>query len=360
MARKVVVGVGTTKGAFLYTSDEGRKDWKMTGPHLPGWEVYSLFSDNRRNNRLFAGTSHYVYGPTIRYSDDFGENWTQVESTPAYGDESGFKLKRIWQIAKQSDDAPDTLYAGAEEAGLFVSRDGGDNWTELSGLTSHPTRPHWFPGNGGLCLHTVLVDPKNADRIWVGISAVGCLRSDDEGKNWQVCNKGLPELVTETPAPEIGRCVHKMVADPNDNNTLYMQYHGGVFRTNDGANTWHRIEQGLPSNFGFPMGISARGHLFVVPLRSDEQRYVMGGDLKVFRSTDKGESWEPRGNEIQGPQYVGVLRDGLDVDKLDPAGIYFGTTMGDVYASVDGGDSWQALPGKFSRITCVKSWVTGQ
>lgn len=371
MARKVMVLVGTVKGAFFFESDENRRDWCMTGPHLHGWEVYSLRGDARGGRqRLLAGTSHFVYGPTIRYSDDLGDTWTQVVEGPKYGEESGFKLNRIWQIVQGAASEPNTLYAGVDVAGLFVSRDAGLSWSEVSGLTQHPSRPKWFPGNGGLCCHTILVHPTNPKRIWVGISAVGCLRTDDGGATWKMCNEGLPTVVTdELPEEirnfmkgmeemmEISRCVHKMMLDPANPDTLYMQFHGGVLKSTNAGDSWQRIESGLPGNFGFPMGISSRGDLYIVPLE-EQSRTAFDGNLRVYRSTDHGESWHAVGAGLpDAPQYVGVLRDALDVDPLDPAGIYFGTTSGEVFYSADSGDRWGRLPGQFPRITTIKTWV---
>lgn len=358
MAEGVVLLVGTTKGAFFFYSDAARRDWRMTGPHMGGWEVYSLLGDSRHGQRVWAGTASYVYGATIRVSENWGETWRQIENGPRYSKESGFTLKRIWQIVPGHPSEPDTLYAGVEEAGLFVSRDRGETWEELSGLTSHPTRPGWAPGNGGLCLHSILIDPTNPRRIWVAASAVGVFRSDDGGISWRVCNDGLPAVVTGMPYPEVGRCVHKVVLDPNNANTLYMQFHGGVFKSTDGADSWRPIETGLPGNFGFPIVVTPSGDLFVIPLHSDGERYLIDGRLRVWRSRDRGESWHPleRGLPEQ-PHYVGVLRDAMAVDTLEPAGIYFGTNMGELFYSPDEGESWRRLPGQFPRITTVKTWV---
>lgn len=360
---KVIVLVGTTKGAFFFHSDGDRKSWEMTGPHLDGWEIYSLCGvsgdgNGRGSDRIFAGTSHFVYGPTIRVSDDLGENWTQVEDSPRYTPESGFKLNRIWQIVPGHASEPGRFFAGLDEAGLFTSRDGGVHWEEVTALTRHPTREEWAPGNGGLCLHTILVDPSNAARLWVGISAVGVFRTDDGGASWKVCNNGLPEVLTGVRTTEVGRCVHKIVLDPKDPNTLYLQFHGGVFKSNDAADSWQAIETGLPSNFGFPMGVTAEGDLFVIPLESDMQRHVKNGQLRVYRSRDGGESWSDSSTGLpEQPHYVGVLRDALAVDSLEPAGIYFGTSMGEVFYSSDSGESWSRLPGQFPRITSIKTWV---
>ncbi len=364
-AGKVTVLVGTTRGAFFYHSDADRKNWEMTGPHLDGWEIYSLCglndsngNGNQSNGRIFAGTSHFVYGTTIRVSDDMGETWTQVEASPRYSEDSGFKMNRIWQIVPGHPAQPGTMYAGVDEAGLFASHDGGTTWEEVTGLSRHSTRGEWGPGNGGLCLHTILVDPTNPKRMWIGISAVGVFRTDDGGQNWKVCNNGLPGVPTGVPTQEVGRCVHKIVLDPDNPDTLYCQFHGGVFKSTDAANSWQPIESGLPSNFGFPMGVTNGGDLFVIPLESDMQRHVKNGQLKVYRSQDKGESWAPSGSGLpEQPHYVGVLRDALAVDSMDPAGIYFGTSMGEVFYSPDAGETWDRLPGQFPRITMIKAWV---
>lgn len=355
MASQTTLLVGTTKGAFFFHSDAERREWRMTGPHLPGWEVYSLMGDAR--GRVFAGTSHWVYGPTIRVSDDLGETWEEIPRGPAYSEESGFKLERIWQIVPGHPSQPDTMYAGVEEAGLFVSRDGGETWSELSGLTSHPTRPSWFPGGGGMCLHTILPDPSDPDRLWVGISAVGAFRSDDGGESWQVRNRGLEMVPTGQDDLEVGRCVHKMVLDPADPSTLYMQFHGGVYRSTDRGDSWSRIESGLPGNFGFPMCATRSGALFVVPLESGERRFAKDGRLRVYRSRDGGESWHPTGDGLsESPEFVGVLRDSMCADSHDPGGVYFGTTMGEVFVSADEGERWERLPAQLPRVTSVKVW----
>ena len=358
MANQVIVLVGTTKGAFFFHADERRREWRMTGPHLGGWEVYSLLGDNRHGPRIYAGTGHFVYGATVRVSEDFGTSWTQVEASPSYSKESGFALKRIWQIVPGHSSEPDTLYAGVEEAGLFVSRDRGTSWQEVTGLTQHPTRPGWAPGNGGLCLHTILIDPHNPRRMWVAMSAVGVFRTDDGGDSWKVCNLGLPEVPTGEPYPEIGRCVHKMVLDPQDSNTLYLQFHWGVFKSTDGADSWQPIEQGVPSTFGFPMAVTRAGELFVIPMQSDGERYMKEGHLRVYRSQNRGASWEISGSGLpEYPVYSGVLRDALAVDALEPAGIYFGTGMGELFYSRDSGERWEQIPAQLPRITSVKTWV---
>ena len=358
MSSRVLLFVGTSKGLFVYSADRSRRFWNVEGPYLPGWEVTTLRLDPRRGPRLFAGTTSYPYGATIRVSDDFGESWKQVPAGPAYDGKAGGKLNRIWQIVPGHESEPDTLFAGVDEAGLFVSRDAGETWSPVDALNRHPTRGHWFPGAGGLCLHTILIDRADARRMWVGISAVGVFRSVDGGASWEVRNTGLPPVVTDAPPSELGRCVHRMVLDPERPDTLYQQYHRGVFRSGDGADTWEAIENGLPGNFGFPMAVTAAGHLFVIPLESDEVRMVRDGQLHVFRSSDRGRTWELLGNGLPAADcYVGVLRDAMDVDPLDPAGVYFGTTMGQVFASASNGNSWVQLPGQLPRVLSVRAWV---
>jgi photosystem II stability/assembly factor-like uncharacterized protein len=357
-AGRLVLLIGTVKGAFFYHTDADRKEWKLTGPHLAGWEVYSLCGDSR-NGRIIAGTCSYTYGATLRTTLDLGATWEEVERGPVYTAESGFKLNRIWQISPGHPSQPGTWYAGVEEAGLFVSRDDGRTWTELDGFTRHPTRPQWFPGNGGMCLHTILVDPGNPQRLWVAASAIGVFRSDDGGVSWKTCNHNLPLIATGQPVEtEVGRCVHKMVLDPHRPGVLYQQFHGGVFKSEDAGESWLSIADGLPSNFGFPMAVTAAGDLFIVPLQSDEQRFVPAGALKIYRSRDRGRTWRAlaRGLPRQ-PHVVGVLRDAMAADPLDPAGVYFGTTMGEVYYSADAGEQWNRLPGQFPRITTIKTWM---
>ena len=350
--------IGTVKGVFLYHGDERRTEWPLTGPHVGGWEIFSLCGDSR-NRRMIAGTGHFAHGPTIRISRDLGATWEPVERNPAYPEGSKFELKHIWQIVPGHPTQPGTWYAGVDDAGLFVSRDDAKTWSELSGLTNHPTRPRWTPGFGGLCLHSVLVDPTNARRLWVGISSVGVFRSDDGGETWQLRNEGLhnvaPEFVKDS---DMGRCVHKMVLDPQRAGVLYIQYHGGVFKSENAADSWTRISAGLPHDFGFPMAVTQGGDLFIVPLLADDNRVVPDGALKVWRSRDQGRSWRAMTKGLpQKEHFVGVLRDAMSADPLSPAGVYLGTTGGELFYSRDGGESWEKLPASFPRITTLKVWM---
>lgn len=356
-ARKLVLLIGTVKGVFLYHTDERREEWTLTGPHLGGWEIFSLCGDER-NGRILAGTGHFVHGPTIRTSRDFGKTWESVERDPRFAEGAKAELKHIWQIVPGHASEPGTWFAGVDDAALFVSRDDARTWTELTGLTNHPTRPRWMPGFGGLCLHSIVVDPENPRRLWVGISAVGVFRTDDGGETWKLCNNGLHNVAPEViPDPDLGRCVHKMVGDPSRPGVLFMQFHGGVFKSEDAAESWVRISGGLPHDFGFPMAATPRD-LFVVPLLADDNRIVPDGALKVWRSRDRGRTWRAMTSGLpQKEHFVGVLRDAMTSDPLTPSGVYMGTTGGELFYSRDDGENWERLPASFPRITTLKTWL---
>lgn len=349
---ELMVLVGTEKGAFVASRADGSSGaWRTSGPYLAGWEVSALTLVQNGAPRLIAGTTHYVYGATIRSSDDLGLSWREEAGSPRYDEERGFKMRRIWTIDAT---LPDALLAGVDEAGLFISGDEGKTWRELRGLTDHPTRPKWSPGNGGLCLHTIVRDPSNDQRIWVAISAVGVFRSDDGGETWALKTAGLPPVATGGDGAGIDRCVHRIALDPGSTDTLYMQFHGGVFRSIDAADSWHAIETGLPSNFGFPVVATRPQELFVVPLDSDERRFMPAGRLRVFRSRDGGESWQDASRGLPDePQYVNVLRGAMASDPGNPSGVVFGTTMGQVYATSDAGESWEELPMQLPRVLSV-------
>ncbi len=357
-ARKIVLLIGTVKGVFLYHSDERRTKWKLTGPHLSGWEIFSLCGD-ARNGRIFAGTVSFEHGSTIQTSRDFGETWEGVKRDPKFPKGAKAELKHIWQIVPGHPSEPGTWYAGVDDAALFVSRDDGDTWSELKGLTNHPTRPRWMPGFGGLCLHSVVVDPTNAQRLWVGISAVGVFRSDDTGKSWKLCNEGLPNIAPDfIKDSDMGRCVHKLVLDPVRPGVLHLQYHGGVFTSENAGDSWTRISAGLPHDFGFPMAVTPRRDLFVVPLLADNNRVVPDGALKVWRNRGAGRTWRAMTNGLpQKDHFVGVLRDAMTSDPFTPAGIYLGTTGGELFYSKNDGDTWEKLPASFPRITTIKVWL---
>jgi hypothetical protein len=347
MANKITLFVGTNKGLFTYESED-RKKWELRDPFLPGWEVSSLLTSQ---DSLMVGTSHFVYGATIRVSNDGGETFIQSEGSPRYTDNK-YAVNRIWQLVRH----PKTkvLYAGVDEAGLFKSTDDGKTWEEVTGLTQHETRPLWQPGAGGLCLHTIIFDPINEERMWVAMSAVGVFRTDDGGKTWQVKPKGIDFIVTDEKPSEVGRCIHKMVLHPKDSNKLFIQYHGGVYKTENAGDDWTSIETGLPSNFGFPMVMTKNEKLHVIPLNSDQFRTSAEGKLRVYTFDETTQSWQDdsAGLKSEG-HYSGVLRDAMTVDNQDEPGVYFGTTGGEVFARV-GDNSWQRLPGTLPRIMTLR------
>lgn len=357
---RVLLMVGTRKGAFFLWSDESREDWRLEGPHFKGWDVGPIQMDRRSDPAIWAGVSHFVYGAHLQVSRDLGETWKQIEHGPRYEESSGHKLNRIWCIEPGPPEEPDLLYVGVDEAGLFVSADQGEHWRGVDALNDHPTRGEWSPGLGGLCLHRILIDPLNSNRMWVAISAVGVFRSDDRGASWQACNKGAPIVAKGKEFEHIGSCVHSLVQAGNVPDLLYQQNHQGVFRSLDGADSWQRIENGLPATFGFPMELDPNDSntLYTIPLESDEYRLPIEGRLAVFRSRDAGDSWYAMTTGLpQSGFYSGVLRHSLAVDGLGPCGIYFGTTGGQVFYSRDGGEDWQLMPFVLPRIQSVSAFL---
>jgi len=358
---RVAVLAGTQKGAFICWSDAERREWRIDGPMHRGWEVTTLDVDDRDGKpTLWAGVGSEWFGASLHRSDDLGESWSQIESGPAYPADAGRRLERIWTVRPGHPSEPDVLWAGVAQAGLFRSADRGETWSEVPGLNDHPTRSAWSPGAGGLCCHTLLVDPSNPRRLWAGISAVGCFRTDDGGETWSVHNQGIPRAIEDEEHKEVGCCVHKMVLTPNRPDRLFQQNHKGVFRSVDGADSWQRIENGLSTWFGFPMVMDPNepDTLFVVPQESDEYRFPVGGRLTVGRTCDGGESWELLRNGLpSGPTYTGVLRSAMAVDGLPACGVYFGTSGGQIHYSRDRGDSWHTLPCVLPRISSVTTMV---
>lgn len=340
--------IGTDKGGFLATANGSRRDWSIDGPLFKGWKVTASARDE--HGRVLLATSSFVYGAAIQISDDL-TNWRQAEQGPAWPDGSGRKLNQIWTINAEHN----RYYLGVDEAGLFSSDDRGESWQPVDSLNEHPTRSGWQPGAGGLCLHSILIDPTSPDRIWVGISAVGVFRSDDGGRTWSPKNTGVPHVLEDEKHKEIGFCVHGLALDPDNPDVIYRREHVGMFRSTDGGDTWHRIETGLSSWFGFPITVDRNtGTLWCVPLESDEYRVPPNGRLDVFRSTDRGETWQAMSDGLPRQHcWAGVLRGAMDVDELSPCGVYFGTSSGDVYISADAGEHWTKLPATLPRIMSV-------
>lgn len=354
--KTVLLMVGTQKGAFLFRSDEHRRSWQIDGPLMKGWKVNDVQLDLRGAPRMFAAVGSYVYGPTINVSDDLGQSWRQIEKGPSYPADVDSKLKDIWCVVPGIESEPETLYSGVADAGMFVSRDRGESWKEFEGLRGHPTREEWTPGLGGLCCHSILVDPNNSQRIWAGISSVGVFRSDDGGKSWTVKNDGLEIVIPTRQHKDIGSCVHRLVIDPHDSTRLFQQNHKGLFRSTDAGDSWQRIESGIPSNFGFPMVVHPQDSntLFVIPLESDEFRLPMNGQLAVYRSDNAGDSWHDSSEGLPANFYAGIMRQAMAYDTIaDNCGIYFGTSGGQIFYSRDNGNRWEAMDCQLPRINSI-------
>lgn len=353
---KVRVLVGTRKGAFVLTSDGRRQSWQVSGPHFAGWEVYHLKGSPVNPDRIYASQSTGWFGQKIQRSDDGGKTWQAMEGEFTYqgvpgthqwydGTPHPWEFKRIWHLEPSLTD-PDVVYAGAEDAALFRSDDGGRTWHELAGLRSHGSGPHWQPGAGGLCLHTIVLHPSDPKRIFVAISAAGSFRTDDGGQTWRPINRGLKSEYLPDGEAEVGHCVHRIALHPQRPDVLFMQKHWDVMRSDDAGENWYEVSGNLPSDFGFVVDVHAHepDTVYVVPIKSDSEHYPPEGKLRVYRSRTGGNQWEALTQGLpQQDCYVNVLRDAMAVDSLDECGVYFGTTGGQVYASADGGDSWRAI-----------------
>ena len=354
--------VGTMKGAFVLRADAERNDWQVGGPYFPGRAIYAMAYDNRNGrNRLWAAVNSSYWGSYLSSSEDFGKTWTEPETYgvkfPADTDAS---LKQIWQIVSGNNDEPDTLYCGVEPAALFRSDDAGQTWSLVRGLHDHPHRPLWQPGGGGLCLHTVLPDPKNKKRMHIAISTGGVYRTDDGGETWQPRNVGVRAqfLPPEQWYPEFGQCVHKIVSHPSNPNRMFLQNHWGLYRSDDGGDSWNDIANGVPSDFGFALDVdpNAPDSAFIVPLESDEFRCTPEARLRVYRTRNAGDQWEALTNGLpQENAFETVLRDALSTDEQNPTGVYFGTRNGKLFGSRDAGDSWETMEEGLPPIVCVKT-----
>ena len=345
--------VGTRKGAFVLTSDGKRKSWDVSGPHFAGWEIYHVKGSPADPNRLYASQCSGWFGQQVQRSNDGGKSWEPVDNKFTYegvpgthlwydGTPHPWEFKRVWHFEPSLDD-PDTVYAGVEDAAIFNTTDGGKSWSELPGLRGHGSGPKWQPGAGGMCLHTILLDPGNSKRMYIAISAAGAFRTDDTGATWKPINRGLHSQYIPDPAAEVGHCVHRIAMHRSRPNTLFMQKHWDVMRSDNAGDEWHEVSGNLPTDFGFVIDVNTNEPetIYVVPIKSDSEHYVHDGKLRVYRSRTGGNEWEPLTKGL--PQencYVNVLRDAMSVDALDPCGVYFGTTGGQVYGSADAGDSW--------------------
>jgi photosystem II stability/assembly factor-like uncharacterized protein len=384
--------VGTHKGAFVLSADGKRQRWDVSGPHFAGWEIYHVKGSPVDPKRIYASQTSGWFGQVIQRSDDGGKTWHQPgvapgeptktpEGMPGKGESNKFvydtsaetgkpltthqwydgtphpwEFKRVWHLEPSLSD-PDAIYAGVEDAAIFRSTDGGKSWRELAGLRGHSSGPRWQPGAGGMCLHTIIQDPSNPERIYVAISAAGAFRTDDGGQTWKPINRGLRSQYIPEPTAEVGHCVHRIALHRSRPNTLFMQKHWDVMRTDDQGESWREVSGNLPSDFGFVIDVHAHDPetIYVVPIKSDSEHFPPDGRLRVYRSRTGGNEWEPLTEGL--PQqncYVNVLRDAMAVDSLDPCGVYFGTTGGQLYASPDAGDSWKPIARDLPAILSVE------
>ncbi|WP_248354805.1 sialidase family protein [Anaeromyxobacter oryzae] len=383
--------VGTRKGAFLLTSDGTRRRWDVSGPHFAGWEVYHMKGSPADPDRLYASQTSGWFGQIIQRSDDGGRTWHQPGTPPGEstttpdgmpkgesnkfvydtspetgkpltthqhydGSQRPWQFKRVWHLEPSLTD-PDTVYAGVEDAALFRTTDGGRTWHELPGLRGHGTGPRWQPGAGGMCLHTILLDPSDADRMYVAISAAGAFRSDDGGRAWKPINRGLRSEYIPEPTAEVGHCVHRIAMHRSRPNVLFMQKHWDVMRSDDGGESWREVSGNLPSDFGFVIDVHAHEPetIYVVPIKSDSEHFPPEGRLRVYRSRTGGGEWEALTEGLpQRDCYVNVLRDAMAIDALEPCGVYFGTTGGQVYASANAGESWAPIVRDLPAVLSVE------
>ena len=363
----VRVLVGTRKGAFTLESDGKREKWEVNGPHFGGWEIYHLKGSPADPDRLYASQSTGWFGQLIQRSSDGGKTWEPVGNKFVYDGVPGthqwydgtphpWEFKRVWHLEPSLND-PDHVYAGVEDAAIFQTTDGGQNWAEMPGLRGHGSGSKWTPGAGGLGLHTIVIDPSNQKRMFIAISAAGAFRTDDGGTTWKPINQGLRSQHIPDPTAEVGHCVHRIAMHKSRPDTLFMQKHWDVMRTDDAGESWREISGNLPTDFGFVVDVHAHDPetIYVVPIKSDSEHFPPDGKLRVYRSKSGGEEWEALTNGL--PQqncYVNVLRDAMAVDSMDACGVYFGTTGGQVYASKDGGDSWTAIMRDLPAVLSVE------
>ncbi len=351
---KMVLLVGTKKGAFVFTSDRGRKRWKFSGPHLKGREIYNMAYD-RRSGTILASVISNHWGPTVARSKNLGEDWKESKTPPKFPKESGLSVARIWQIKPGFDDEPGVVHAGVEPACLFKSEDGGERWEVNEAMLKQPTRKKWQPGGGGLCLHTIVTAKKRPKRMLIAISAVGTMRTDDAGETWNFKNKHVLTDFLPNKYPEYGTCVHKLALNASTPDVIFQQNHSGVFRSDDAGDDWKDIRGNLPSRFGFPVAVDANEprRVYVAPLEGDFSRIPPDGHFAIWASDKGGREWTRLDGGIPEVSYFTVLRDGMVVDNEDPCGLYFGTTTGQLFASPSQGAGWVKISDGLPPILSV-------
>ncbi|MFN8586340.1 MAG: exo-alpha-sialidase [Candidatus Eisenbacteria bacterium] len=359
---RTVLFVGTVKGLFVLHADARREAWKTAGPFFAGEQVPALALDPR-DGRLYVASQSWHWGTTIRTSDDLGQHWSDpAQGVLRFPEGSGLTMEQVWQLQPGRASEPGVIYAGVAPAALFRSADRGASWEHVRGLQEHPHRDRWMPGFGGLCLHTIVLDPENLDRITVAVSAAGVYRSEDGGRSWQSRNSGIRAEFLPDKHPEFGQCVHKIVQHPRRPATLFLQNHWGLYRSDDAGDSWRDIANGVPSDFGFCMAVHPHDPdvVYIVPLHSDGYRCTPEGRLRVYRTRDGGARWEALARGLpQANAHETVLRDAMCTDTLNPAGVYFGTRSGKVFGSNDGGASWRPLADALPGVLCVRAAYLG-
>lgn len=354
--------VGTMKGLFLFRSNRSRAKWDMAGPYFPGYAVYAAAFDSRAGrHRLWAGPQSMHWGGVLRSSDDFGQTWTNPEEANIkFPAETGAALKQIWQIVPGRDSERDTLYAGVEPAAVFLSRDAGETWSLNEGLWNHPQRARWEPGGGGLCLHTILLDPERLGQIRIAVSTAGMYVTEDGGATWRPSNKGVRAQFLPDKYPEFGQCVHKVVQSRQKPERMFLQNHWGLYRSDDRGESWQDVANGVPSDFGFAIAAHPKNpdHAWIIPLESDEFRCTPEGKLRVYATRDGGQRWEAMTTGLpQSDAFETILRDGMAVDAFEPVGVFFGTRSGKLFGSADEGRSWTSIADGLPPIVAVKTAI---
>jgi photosystem II stability/assembly factor-like uncharacterized protein len=358
-SREVRLYVGTRKGGFCFRSDEARRKWTVDGPFFAGTEVNYLGRD-RRTDKLWCARTSAWWGSDLQMSTDDGRTWNSPRQGVAFARERELTVNRIWRVVPDRDSRPDVLWCGVDPGALFRSDDGGNEWYEVTGLNQHPSRERWVPGGGGLMVHCILPDPTTADRVWAGISAAGCFRSDDDGRTWTPMNKGVRCDFQPQPFPEVGQCVHSMHLQPVHSGWIFQQNHCGVYRSRDGGAAWDDISEGLPSRFGFASAVHPRDPetMYVVPQISSEERYVCDRALSVYRTQNGGRTWQRLSDGLpQEKVFTQVFRHAATCDACDEVGIYVGTIGGALFFSTDAGDSWHLLEGYLPPILSLEAAV---
>lgn len=354
---KVLLLVGTKKGGFVYTSDHSRRNWKLEGHSQQGKEVPRMAYDGRTGT-LFSSLTYGHWGPTVVRSKDLGKTWKESKTPPKYPKGSGLSVERVWEIEPGMEDEPEVVYAGVAPACLFRSDDGGEHWKINDALLNHKTRKKWQPGAGGMCLHSILLDERRPKRIIIAISAVGTLRSEDEGETWKFQNKNVLAGDQPNRYPEFGQCVHRIVHHPAAPDTIFQQSHMGIYRTDDAGENWKDVRDNLPSRFGFPAAVDAneKKRWYVAPLEGDFSRIPPGGHMAIWASDKGGGDWQKLDAGLPEVAYYTVLREAMSTDKEDPCGVYFGTTTGHLWASRSQGEGWESLSDSLPPILSVSAY----